>query len=364
MSDKSTIVMLDAYLEKSDGAPGFFTQFFQTPKKNFHDKRKVKLDIQRSGRSVAPVLTALGVGSNRTERTDFTSKEFEPTVYSEEFALNSVDFLSRRAGYNPYEDVGFLRAVWEEISSEMLVREERIRRGIEIQASQCLSTGILTLPGVGGVTGFELDYKPKSTHFVGAQTDWDENNVTTRIKDLSALCDVIRDDGKGTPYYCLAGTSAAESLKKDAEYLTQVSATGTGLGKLLAPNNTNRPGGTYNGKFVAGNHELEFWAVTETYDRLSDGVTVPYLDPWKIVIVSRDSRLDLTFGAIPLFGQIDPRLAALPFGRVSSPEKMIDLVTNAYITQDRYNIVASVSSRPLCIPTAIDTYGCLDCKVT
>jgi len=37
----------------------------------------------------------------------------------------------------------------------------------------------------------------------------------------------------------------------------------------------------------------------------------------------------------------------------------MDMFTNAWVSEDNESISVGVSSRPLLVPTAIDTYGCI-----
>jgi hypothetical protein len=37
----------------------------------------------------------------------------------------------------------------------------------------------------------------------------------------------------------------------------------------------------------------------------------------------------------------------------------MDIITNAWVTQDGTSLMVSASARPLTIPTAIDTIGCM-----
>ena len=43
--------------------------------------------------------------------------------------------------------------------------------------------------------------------------------------------------------------------------------------------------------------------------------------------------------------------------RISSSDRGLDLTTNAWITPDNKHVKVSAGTRPLTIPTAIDTYA-------
>ena len=88
------------------------------------------------------------------------------------------------------------------------------------------------------------------------------------------------------------------------------------------------------------------------------------MDPNKVVVRSSTGRLDATFGAIPNIGKLlgaqatNNVLPELP-SRANNVEGGMDMFWNAWITPDGEQLMGGVGSRPLMIPTAIDTFGCL-----
>lgn len=364
MSDEIRQKMLSAYVEKSPHNYGFFTQFFQTPQENFHSSHEVTIDVVRSGSKVAPVLVELGAGLNRSENRKFVNHKYAVPPYGEEFVISTVDLLKRQPGYNPFQDVGFMTALQEIFESEMRTREEMIRRAIELQASQLLRTGKLTLPGVGGAVGFELDYKPKTALHGGASTDWDENTGVDVIKDLRSLANAISQNSGTRVVRAICGSSALERLLKDPDILLQTKADGTRIGEQVPPDGSRVQGGIYHGRISVGSHRIELWSTDGFYESLSNGSKTPYIGEWEIVLMGENIRLDLTFGDIPNIIPVDPRLSGLSVGRASSPGRKIDLITNAWFSPNGRYIYGSVESRPLCIPTQIDGFGSLNCKVS
>ena len=49
--------------------------------------------------------------------------------------------------------------------------------------------------------------------------------------------------------------------------------------------------------------------------------------------------------------------------RMRNVRRGMDLWTNCWVTPDGTTLMGGVASRPLLIPTAIDTYGCLDSNI-
>ncbi len=359
MSDASTKRLLNAYLETSIQKPGFFTQFF-TP--TFFNQEKVEVDVRRAGNRIAPVLTALGDGLHRSESSQYVNKDYTPPVYGEEFALSTLSALKRLPGVDPFQSLDYLKSLQTQFQYEMSIREEMIRRGIELQCSQLLRSGVLTLPGVGGTTAFTLDYQPKSTHFPTPQADWDEPSGTDRMGDVSSLCDVVWADGNARPKYLIMGEKAYNSWVADAVVQSQILRTGTGIGALVQP--TPRNGGSYKGQISVGEFVLDMYTCHQIYQSLTDASNTKYLGDWEVIVLAEGARLDLAFGDIPSVIPVDPRLAPLGVGRASSESGFIDLISNAWFSPNGRSIFGSLEARPLAIPTAIDTFGMILTKVS
>ena len=69
-------------------------------------------------------------------------------------------------------------------------------------------------------------------------------------------------------------------------------------------------------------------------------------------------RREKTFGMIPKVVADDPRLSGFISGSVKLDG--FAATTGAVIDQDNENIHGKLATRPLLIPVAIDTHGCID----
>ena len=96
------------------------------------------------------------------------------------------------------------------------------------------------------------------------------------------------------------------------------------------------------------------------------GDSTDFVDPAKVILMS-DGRLDATFGGVPNIGQLLGVTGSRVVGsipRLSSGRNATDLHVNAWVDNSGENLTVGVASRPLMIPTAIDTYGCIDTGAT
>lgn len=343
--------MIDLYMEEAP-APMFLSGLFQSPAKNFHTSEKVMIDIDRDEEEVAIVIQDLKAGPRQNESALYTAKEFKPPIFDEEGVITAFSQIERRAGADPFQEPDYAANATEEAFSVFNKNAKKIRRAIEMMASQVLQSGTLTLRDKTGAALYTLDFKPKSTHFPTASA-W----ATDPLAELATLAKVLRRDGKGTPYRLIFGEAAFTSFIGNTKVQAALDNRGMALGQV-APQ-VRGEGATFQGWIWIGHYRFEMWTYDGYYKDPSTGVMTPYVADNSVIMLSKNSRLDLTWGAIPLLRKpVAPALAFLP-PRFSSSEGLLDLSVNAYFTPDGKRLMVGCGTRPLTIPTGIDTYGCL-----
>lgn len=365
MSGSTTLRMLRAYISMAQPTL-FLSGMFQSPPENFHSSEEVEIDIVRSDEDIAIVVQDLTTGYRANSEDLYTNKGFKPPIFKEKIALNSTDLLKREAGNDPFKDPKFRATLIQRMFRGMMKIERKIRRALELQASQVLQTGILTLRDSNGVALYTLDFKPKSSHFPTAGTAWDQAGATI-VPDLVALAEQIRDDGLEDPDQAIFGTKAFEVALKDDDFKARFDNRRIDLG-TISPFKMNGKGGQFRGTLDMGNYKIDIWTYGGRYKDPQTGLKVQFVDPVKVILRASGGRLDATFGAIPNIGAIlnggrGRLLPELP-GRVSNAQGGMDLFTNAWLSADGEQLFGGIGARPLMIPTAIDTYGCIATGIT
>ena len=357
MSGVKTSKLIGLYI--STALPTLFlASFFRSPPQNFHNSEKVEFDIVRSDEDVAIVINDLSTGARMNSDDLFTNKEFTPPIYQEEGTINSFDLIKRQAGQTPYEDPNFQATATVKAFAIFRKLEAKIRRAIELMASQVLQTGVLTLLDQDGNARFSMDFAPKSTHFPNAGTAWDANGADP-LADMKALAEVIRSDGLVDVDTAIMGDSAFLWFMKNADVIAQLENRRMEVGQI-APVGMGA-GATYQGHFWVGNYRIAIWTYNGRYKHPQTGVSTRYVLPDSVIMLSSTSTvLDLTFGSIPSIVAPDSRV--LPFlpARLPNSAGGMDLTTNAWVSPDGTTLKVSAGTRPLTIPTAIDTFGCID----
>ncbi len=363
MSDASNSHMIEMYMEEAD-APNFLSGFFQSPPRNFHTTEKVEIDIVRNDPDIAIVVQDLRAGARKNEATKYVNKAFTPPIFKEEGEINAFDMIKRMPGQTPFTDPDFAENAGEEAFRIFHRLDQKIHRSVELMAAQVLQTGALTLSDDAGVALYTLDFQPKAAHMATVSVDWAVNGSTgAPFADLATLARTLRRDGKKNPNKLLFGSSAIQRFRANADVKAQMQTNfnSQGLGQFT-PKLRGADGANYLGWIWIDNYKFDMWGYDGYYKHPQTGTLTPYIDDDNVIMLG-DGRLDLSWGAIPRI--TGPEARALPFlpTRMSSGEQGLDLTINSWLTPDGEHLMVSAGTRPLTIPTAIDTIGRLNVTV-
>lgn len=361
MSDEKTKRMLRVYEQQSSPIM-FLSGLFQTPMENFHASEEVEIDIVRGEEEVSIVIQDLSTGYRFNSTDIYTNKSFKPPIHKEAIAINAFDLIKRTPGNDPFADVDFRANAIMRLMTGMRKVEQKIRRAIELQASQVLQTGTVTLIDSGGTALYTIDYQPKATHFPTAGTAWNAAGGDP-LGDIDALAEIIRNDGLMNPDQLIMGSGAFEAAIKNSDFVARFDARRIDLG-TIAPMEMRGNGGTYRGTVEIGNYRYDIWTYGGRYKHPSTGTVTQFVGPEYCIVRASGGRLDGTYGAIPNIGTAlgQQPLNLLPEmpGRLPMPGAGMDMFVNVWLTNDGEQLFGGVGARPLLIPTAIDTYGCID----
>jgi len=360
MSTTATQKMISAY---NQSAPPtlFLSGRFQSPAENFYNSEEVEIDIERDDEDVAWVVTDLSTGYRFNSTDDYTNKKFKPPIFKEAFALQSHDLLGRSPGDNPYADVAYQAKAILRSFKNFRRLEAKIRRSVEWQASQILQTGVVTLIDGSGDALYTIDFAPKATHFPTVGTAWSAASPTI-VADLISLDSVIRDDSLSDPDMKIFGEGSFEAAMDNSDFRGRFETRRADLG-TIGPMRLVGSGGQFRGIIDVGNYRSEIWTYNGRYKHPQTGVKTKLVSDNSVISLASGGRMDATFGAIPRFVPPDARVMRYMPPRMSNINGGMDLFTNAWVTPDGETLMGGISSRPLLIPTAIDTFGCLNANL-
>jgi len=360
MSDLSLKRMLEAYKEMA-GAPTFLSSFFSTGPRDIHNSDTVEFDVRRDGRPIAVAVTSYKSGGQINSIEQFTNKEFTPPILYEEFALNSLELMKRQMGQDPFQDVNFMSAAQMRLSEGVEKMLMKIRRTVELQASQIFQTGVVTLNDADGNTVYTVDFGMKAAHQLDATVDWDETTADP-VVDLEAMDEQIRVNGKKRMTDVIMGDNARRNFVNNSKVRDLLDNRRIVFGGIAPtmPSEDQIFVGTIN---INGNI-VNLWGYQGSYDDPQSGNDTKYISTNNVVGLARDAVRRATFGGIPRIVAPDPRVAPLGIGSLLAAERGIAATTNAWVDPRGENVFGSVATRPLMIPVAIDAHAVLNSKVT
>jgi len=347
--------------------PRFFTSLFQTPEANFHNNDTVEYDIIRQGQDIAVAVVSQTSGSRRFEVKTSVNKGWNPVTYLYETSINAAEINKRMPGNTTFDEVDFQEAATDLSLDAVQKLETMIRDAIELDCAEVMQTGTLTKKDESNNTiGDAYDFAPLDATgtiasgdlMVTTATDWAADGATgDPLGDLEGLADNMRARGYN-PVKAVFGSQAWTYFLKNSTVLARFNLLNANFGQLqLSP---EMSGASRVGNMMIGTYPMELWVSKATYKNPYGGAVTPYMTTDKVLLVA-DARRDLTFGGISKFpNAIDQRATALLPPRMSFPGAAFDISLAAYFDLPGRNLTISGGTRPLPIPTAIDSFACLD----
>ncbi len=345
--------LIDLYREMRE-ADMFLSGFFGVRPGNISDTEIVAIDVVREDEEISPVVnTCEGPTFNVADQ--FTTKEWTPPSINEAMPFDCREYLKRLAGQTEYEAVSttFQASLVTRLLEGMQKLENKIRRNREWQASQILQTGTLDLVDQDGNVTYQIDYQPKASHFVTAGTAWSAGGADP-MADVEALADQIRDDSLQDANRLIMGAGAFNAFKQNTIVQNQLDNRRIEVG-TIAPKPSGK-GGKYQGVVDVGNYKFEIWTFNGRGIIPASGTKTLFVGDANCIVLSSEARLDTVFAGVPTAIRPDPRFADILPDRISVPTA-VDMAPNIYSTPNGKQVILELESRPLLIPTAIDSFG-------
>jgi hypothetical protein len=358
-----TVRTLAPYMNSAP-APGFLSGMFAVTDMSYMNSEKVRWDVQRDDEDVAFPLPAPDTGSYHNRDDQFDDKQVTPPPYGEKFTISASSLGKERPlGRTEYEDPGFIREANERAAYMTGKLMRKLRRGMELQASQVLTlVDGINLVNSANVSVYTLDYAAKSTHFPNAGTAWSSATFAQMITDLQSLADVIRNDGLSDPRRIIMGTQSFELFAAAAEASTakRFDNRRSDRGELFPLTNPGTGGGQYRGTIDLGNFKLDIWTYGARYTHQYSGTKTLYVPNDKVIMLSDNMGFETVFGRVFLFDNGLPRPLPQLRARARMVEQGMDIFYNNWTELNGSGVTVELLSRPLCIPKGIDTFGTLD----
>ena len=345
--------ILLAYYKETPMLSNFLSDTFAMTSRSIHNSGKVTFDVIRGNEKVAPVITSVEDGYLKVSLDKAVNKEITPPTIKLKFPINLLNTQLREPGMTPFEAPNEMQNALNRFSSGMMNVTDQVQRNLEVQASQIYQTGKLSLWGEDGTEAFAIDFLPKTAHFPTASVTWG-TGTEDKTSDINAIAKEIRKNGKAKADVLIFGEKAWESWINDEKIQVLMNKEGLNIANLEPRMDSST--GTYQGMIWINNYRYEMWTYDGVYED-ADGDVVPYIDDGKVVVMASTGRREKSFGMIPKVVADDPRLSGFVSGPVSA--NGLAVTTGATIDMDGENVFGKIGTRPILIPVAIDTHGCL-----
>lgn len=282
-----TKALIAAYRERISPM-GFLRSFFKTVETSTFE---LSLEIERGFEKVAADVLR-GTEGNRNNFSRSTEKIFVPPYYREFFDSTQLSLYDRMFASDSVDSVTFSAFV-AQVADKMKMITDKIERRYELQCAQVLETGIVTL-----VNGVNIDFKRKAASLVSETGIPWTTGTNSPYTSLALGAKFIREKGKsqGGVLNAILGETALNAFFTNTIVKERSDIKDFNLDQLNTPQR-NAVGGTLHGIISAGSYQIRLWTYPEVYD--ASGVSTPYINPKKVIMLPDGFDAKLAFAAVP-----------------------------------------------------------------
>lgn len=336
-----TQALVDTFSDAVDVKDGF-AAFFPTKTTT---SKNISIEVQRNGKPIAvDVLRCTDPIRNTFDKS--TEKIFTPPYFHEMFDFTSCDAYDVTFGRGVGPDGMAMADLFNSANDKLMALKNKIKRAIQLQYSQVLQTGIVTLN-----SGDNIDFKRKAESMVVktvAAEKWTAPTTSDPITDLKAGCEFLRSVGKSgsSTINAIMGSAAFTNFKTSTKVQNEADLRNINRIDLGMPQFDNVSGLVFQGQVGAGDFIVNLWTYNETYEDAA-GVEQRFLGTNNVVLLPDDFRGVTAFAGLPaVMG--DP-ISGQFIGIQEAEFLMYDVIDQI---KRSWNFM--VDSAPLVVPVSID----------
>ncbi len=370
MSANYRKVLSDSYEQMFVFIP-FLISFFKTSPRWVLDAMSFQIHVKRGKRLIAPGVSSVSNKGGKIIRTKYTEKTFTPPVRALSDNFTAVDSLLQEFGKTEYEsadqtyEAQMLAQMLEsinEIDSDMM-------RGLEYMASSIFDNGKFNYYDENGKLVFEIDFKPKTSHFATVSNAWGGAGATP-FADITTLARQIKKDGGLPVKNLIFGQNAIVNFMasddfKDSFDLRRLN-TGLFDPRTVDPNEE----ADYLGDLLIGTKRYMCWTLDKqftdpTQPKADPEVLIDAVDPDKVLFLPDFNNpladFRLYFCKVPQTTKSDEQYRNFLPESMTMEDRQFNL--RAWESKDDDVVKLEMKDAPLPVPVAIDTIGALKTTV-
>ncbi len=270
----------------------FFRSFFTETE---HASKLISIEVERDNDTIA-VDVLRGTEGNRNTFDRSSEKIFAPPLYDEYFDATNLDVYDALYTEEKIAAVNFGKFV-RTVGDKMEKLYDKIDRAYELQCSQVMHTGIVTLNA-----GINIDFKRKAGSMEDAvavgsgywTTAVDPNVVIGRG------CKFLKEEGKMEGAVCnmILGTYALRALLNNTEVKARGITNNLSKRDAILPAQSTAIGATFHGEMSVDDYRVQIWSYPETY-KDKTGTRKKYMDPNYMILLPEKTNFVLSYAAVP-----------------------------------------------------------------
>lgn len=315
---------------------------------DYSDTETVSIEVERDGERIASDVVRGGTGNLNTIGRS-TEKIYIPPFYDECSITNAFKLNKRMPGESPAQaaQVNRTARLLYNITETLMRMRKKIVRAIELMGVQALWDGQITLKN-----GESILFYRKASHNIDPVYPWTDQTNGDPIADMAAACYVVRIDGKVKSNVALMSESAFSMFVNHQKVLAYLDNRRIEPG-FIRPAIDETEGITYQGWINVGDYRLDIYTYPEYYQD-DTGTYYAYIPDDTVLIMSTNTRLDKSFGALSLLDRAKQSMSAIGI--------RVPMVVQGdfipYFKEEGMNAVrVGIQSAPLLIPTQIDGFA-------
>ncbi len=329
-----TKALVAVYIERPK-VTSFLRSFF-TVKESMTEK--ISIEVRRGTEKVAVDVKKYDDG-NLNILSKSTEKLIVPPMYDEYIIANDHELYKVAVGaMQTGQGATYFRQLVEGLAEDMAITVDKIERAMEKQCADILDSGVIQLTNN---TNIDFGRKAASLVAYAAAHDWSVNTVNPKDVILTGL-KFMRETGKaqGSVFNMILGSEALMALLANEKFQNENNLVNISLDSVREPQR-NAVGGSLHGQISVGAYKVNLWTYPEVYDVA--GVSTPYIDGKKVVLLPENPNFIMSFAAVPQLIQDGGVI----------PQKGAYLFTD-YFDMKKTAHEMHAKSRPVAVPVAID----------
>lgn len=309
-------------------------------------EKQIGIEVRRNRQLVASDVLR-GTGPNLNTFDKYTEKLYVPPLYDEGFNFTDLDRYDVTFGERTNPSKSDAINMINESRRRLRVLKDKIQRAIEIQRSQALQTGIVTLKNADNI-----DFKRKAASLVvnAAPDQWNQG-TSDPVRDLETGAKFLKREGLSSrnTVHCIMGEGAFREFMRNQKVVDEADVRRISRIELGMPKFDNTTGLTVHGTVAAYDFNIIIWTYSDFYET-DAGVKTPYIDDNKVIMIADDFEGRTNFAGVPAIKR-DVNNAEYPqyISRVEA-----DFYVNNYIMPQQHAHWFELLSAPIVVPFSID----------